>query len=182
MPRTYSIQGLALNAKAIDFRLLGIDDKYYTLNDFRKDLLLIIFMANHCPYVRARMDDINMLYDKYHERVDIVGINSNDPEYEGEGYENMRLFAKEFNIKFPYLFDERQEVAKAYGAVCTPDPFLFDRERRLIYHGRINDAMNPDAKPTVQIMANNIEKVLKGERIENWFDPSVGCSIKWRYK
>jgi peroxiredoxin len=179
MARTYSIQKLGLGTKAIDFNLLGVDGRYYTLNDFKKDLLLIIFMANHCPYVRARMNDINELYERFKDRVDIVGINSNDPKYEGEGYENMKLFAKEFNIKFPYLFDEKQEVAKAYGAVCTPDPFLFDKDRRLVYHGRINDAMNPDAKPTVNIMAINIEKILKGERIDKWFDPSVGCSIKW---
>jgi peroxiredoxin len=179
MARTYSIQKLGLGTKAIDFNLLGVDGRYYTLNDFKKDLLLIIFMANHCPYVRARMNDINELYERFKDRVDIVGINSNDPKYEGEGYENMKLFAKEFNIKFPYLFDEKQEVAKAYGAVCTPDPFLFDKDRRLVYHGRINDAMSPDAKPTVNIMAINIEKILKGERIDKWFDPSVGCSIKW---
>jgi peroxiredoxin len=179
MARTYSIQKLGLGTKAIDFNLLGVDGRYYTLKDFKKDLLLIIFMANHCPYVRARMNDINELYERFKDRVDIVGINSNDPKYEGEGYENMKLFAKEFNIKFPYLFDEKQEVAKAYGAVCTPDPFLFDKDRRLVYHGRINDAMNPDAKPTVNIMAINIEKILKGERIDKWFDPSVGCSIKW---
>jgi peroxiredoxin len=179
MARTYSIQKLGLGTKAIDFNLLGVDGRYYTLKDFKKDLLLIIFMANHCPYVRARMNDINELYERFKDRVDIVGINSNDPKYEGEGYENMKLFAKEFNIKFPYLFDEKQEVAKAYGAVCTPDPFLFDKDRRLVYHGRINDAMSPDAKPTVNIMAINIEKILKGERIDKWFDPSVGCSIKW---
>jgi peroxiredoxin len=179
MARTYSIQKLGLGTKAIDFNLLGVDGRYYTLKDFKKDLLLIIFMANHCPYVRARMNDINELYERFKDRVDIVGINSNDPKYEGEGYENMKLFAKEFNIKFPYLFDEKQEVAKAYGAVCTPDPFLFDKDRRLVYHGRINDAMSPDAKPTINIMAINIEKILKGERIDKWFDPSVGCSIKW---
>ncbi len=179
MARTYSIQKLGLGSKAIDFNLLGIDGRYYTLKDFKKDLLLIIFMANHCPYVRARMNDINELYERFKDRVDIVGINSNDPKYEGEGYENMKLFAKEFNVKFPYLFDETQEVAKAYGAVCTPDPFLFDKDRRLVYHGRINDAMNPDAKPTLNIMAINIEKALKGEKIDRWFDPSVGCSIKW---
>jgi len=179
MARTYSIQKLGLGDKAIDFNLLGVDGRYYTLKDFKKDLLLIIFMANHCPYVRARMNDINELYERFNDRVDIVGINSNDPKYEGEGYENMKLFAKEFNIKFPYLFDEKQEVAKAYGAVCTPDPFLFDKDRRLVYHGRINDAMSPDAKPTINIMAINIEKVLKGESIDKWFDPSVGCSIKW---
>jgi len=180
MPKTYSIQKLTLGDKAIDFRLLGIDGRYYTLGDFKGDALLIIFMANHCPYVRARMDDINALYSRFKDRVDIVGINSNDPKYEGEGYENMKLFAKEFDMRFPYLFDETQEVARAYGAVCTPDPFLFDRERRLVYHGRINDAMSPDAKPKVQTMAMNIERLLRGESIDNWFDPSVGCSIKWR--
>jgi peroxiredoxin len=101
MPKTYSIQKLGLGTKAIDFSLLGVDGRYYTLNDFKKDLLLIIFMANHCPYVRARMNDINELYERFKDRVDIVGINSNDPKYEGEGYENMKLFAREFNVRVP---------------------------------------------------------------------------------
>ncbi|MEE8132883.1 MAG: redoxin domain-containing protein, partial [Nitrososphaerales archaeon] len=110
----------------------------------------------------------------------VVGINSNDPDYEGEGFENMIRFAKERNMNFPYLLDETQNVAKAYGAVCTPDPFLLDSSKKLVFHGRINDAMEPDDKFRTPTMAINIRKLLDGEKIEKTFDPSLGCSIKWK--
>jgi peroxiredoxin len=114
------------------------------------------------------------------EELQILGINSNDPNYEDEGFENMKKFSKEYNLNFPYLIDETQEIAKLYGAVCTPDPFLFDHERKLVFHGRINDAMTPESHPSRQIMEENIQKVLNGEHFEKDFDPSLGCSIKWK--
>ena len=89
-------------------------------------------------------------------------------------------FAKKNHFSFPYLSDETQEIAKKYGAVCTPDPFLFDSERKLVFHGRIDDAMNPDAIASEKVMINNIEKFLNDEKIEKDFDPSIGCSIKWK--
>jgi peroxiredoxin len=180
MARTLSVQKLKRGDKAPDFKLLGVDGKYYSLDDFKKDALLIIFMCNHCPFVHARLDDIKALQEKFKDRLNIVGINSNDPNYEGEGYENMKRFAKENKLNFTYLFDETQEVARTYGATCTPDPFLFDKERRLVFHGRINDAMDPKAKPTIPIMEINIQKLLNNEEIEKDFDPSIGCSIKWK--
>jgi peroxiredoxin len=110
----------------------------------------------------------------------VVAINSNDPNYEREGFDNMIKFAREYKLNFPYLIDDTQLIAKAYGAVCTPDPFLFDQERRLVFHGRINDALEPEMTPKVSVMENNVRKVLRGEKIENDFDPSIGCSIKWK--
>ena len=92
----------------------------------------------------------------------------------------MKTLAEEKGIKFDYLVDETQEIAKKYGAICTPDPFLFDQNRRLIFHGRIDDAMNPDSSVTEKVMINNIEKFLNREKIEKDFDPSIGCSIKWK--
>jgi hypothetical protein len=92
----------------------------------------------------------------------------------------MKNVAKEKNIEFDYLVDETQETAKKYGAVCTPDPFLFNSEKKLVFHGRIDDAMNPDAKANEKVMIVNIEKFLNGEKIERDFDPSIGCSIKWK--
>jgi len=83
-------------------------------------------------------------------------------------------------LNFPYLIDDSQQVAKSYGAVCTPDPFLFDESRRLVFHGKINDAMEPEMTPQMNVMENNIKKVLNGEPIEKDFDPSIGCSIKWK--
>jgi peroxiredoxin len=92
----------------------------------------------------------------------------------------MKKVAKEKGIKFDYLVDETQEIAQKYGAICTPDPFLFDKEKRLIFHGRIDNAMKPEDTATEKTMINNIEKFLSGEKIEKDFDPSIGCSIKWK--
>ena len=92
----------------------------------------------------------------------------------------MQKVANEKGIKFDYLVDEKQDIAKIYGAVCTPDPFLFDEDRKLIFHGKIDNAMNPDATATENTMQDNLKKFLAGEKIEKDFDPSIGCSIKWK--
>ena len=181
MVKTESSQKLKTGQKAPDFNLLGIDGKLYSLNDFNSKTLLIIFMCNHCPFVRARIKDIVDLQSHFtKDKLLIVGINSNDPQYEEEGFENMKKFSQEYKMNFPYLFDETQKIAKTYGAVCTPDPYLFDGEKRLVFHGKINDASNPDSTPTRDIMKENIEKVLRDEKIVRDFDPSIGCSIKWK--
>ena len=181
MVKTESSQKLKTGQKAPDFNLIGIDGKLYSLNDFNSKTLLIIFICNHCPFVKARIKDIIDLQSHFNkDELRIVGINSNDPNYEEEGFENMKKFSKEYKVNFPYLIDETQEIAKTYGAVCTPDPYLFDGEKRLVFHGKINDANNPDSKPTVDIMKENIQKVLRDEKIVKDFDPSIGCSIKWK--
>ena len=181
MVKTESSQILKIGKKAPDFNLIGVDGKMYSLNNFNSKTLLIIFICNHCPFVKARMNDIINLQNKSNvKELQIVGINSNDPNYDDEGFENMKKFSKEYNLNFPYLIDETQEIAKLYGAVCTPDPFLFNHERQLVFHGRINDAMTPESHPTRQIIEENIQKILKGEKIERDFDPSIGCSIKWK--
>ena len=181
MVKTLSDQMLKTGQKAPDFNLKNIDGKMYSLKSFvDRELLLVVFICNHCPFVHAKLDDMKALQDKFNTKLQVVGINSNDPNYEGEGYENMKRFARERKVNFPYLFDETQEVAKAYGAVCTPDPFLFNTARKLVFHGRINDAMEPEAKPNVPVMENNVRKLLNGEMIEKDFDPSIGCSIKWK--
>jgi peroxiredoxin len=181
MVKTESSQKLKTGQKAPDFNLLGIDGKSYSLNDFNSKTLLIIFMCNHCPFVKARIKDIVDLQSHFtKDKLLIVGINSNDPQYEEEGFENMKKFSQEYKMNFPYLFDETQKIAKTYGAVCTPDPYLFDGEKRLVFHGKINDASNPDSTPTRDIMKENIEKVLRDEKIVRHFDPSIGCSIKWK--
>ena len=181
MVKTESSQILNTGSKAPDFNLIGVDGTMYSLNDFNSKNLLVIFICNHCPFVKARINDIINLQNKFNvEELQILGINSNDPNYEDEGFENMKKFSNEYNLNFPYLIDETQEIAKLYGAVCTPDPFLFDHERKLVFHGRINDAMTPESQPSRKIMEENIEKVLNGEHMEKDFDPSLGCSIKWK--
>jgi len=167
---------------APDFSLKGIDDEIHSLESYAKNKgLLVIFMCNHCPYVKAKIDAIKQIHEKFTENIAVVGINSNDSiEYPDDSFENMKKIANENGMKFDYLVDDKQDVAKRYGAVCTPDPFLFDEDRKLIFHGRIDNAMNPDATATENIMQNNLKKFLAGEKIEKDFDPSIGCSIKWK--
>src|SRR5574339_3847 len=167
---------------APDFELLGIDDKKHSLLEFKNsDGLLIIFMCNHCPYVKAKIDAIKELQEKFGKNIAIVGINSNDSrDYPEDSFDNMKKLAKEKNLKIQYLVDESQEVARRYGAICTPDPFLFDKNHRLVFHGRIDNAMKPDDTPTEKTMIKNIESMLSGQKISKDFDPSIGCSIKWK--
>jgi peroxiredoxin len=181
MVKTASTQILRTGQKSPHFRLKGVDGKMYSLEDFNSKSLLVVFICNHCPYVRARIGDIIDLQSTFKPpEFQVLSINSNDPDYEGEGFENMVKFAREYKLNFPYLIDDTQDVAKAYGAVCTPDPFLLDMEHRLVFHGRINDALEPGMNPNIPIMENNIRKVLRNEKIEKDFDPSIGCSIKWK--
>jgi len=164
-----------------DFDLLGIDDKNHKLSDYKEyEGILVIFMCNHCPYVKAKFEAINELYEKFGEKIAIIGINSNDSkDYPEDSFENMKEISKERGLKFDYLVDDTQQIAKKYGAMCTPDPFLFNKEGKLVFHGRIDNAMKPDDSATEKTMIINIEKMLSGEKIEKDFDPSIGCSIKW---
>ena len=181
MVKTPSSQTLKTGQNAPDFKLRGVDGKTYSLHDFTSKSLLIVFICNHCPYVNARIGDIINQQSKFkNSELQVVGINSNDPNYIEEGFDNMIKFANERKLNFPYLIDDTQYIAKSYGAVCTPDPFLFDEQRRLVFHGKINDAVEPEMTPKIQVMENNIRKILKGEKIEKDFDPSIGCSIKWK--
>ena len=167
---------------APDFSLKGIDNEMHSLDSYAESKgLLMIFICNHCPYVKAKIDAIKQIHEKFNENIALIGINSNDSaEYPDDSFENMKKIANEKGIKFDYLVDDKQEIAKKYGAVCTPDPFLFDSERKLIFHGRIDNAMNPDDTATENSMQKNIEKFLEVEKIEKDFDPSIGCSIKWK--
>jgi len=168
--------------RAPDFDLLGVDDTKHSLSSYSSyDAVLVVFMCNHCPYVKAKVDAINEIQSKFKGKVAVVGINSNDSvAYPDDSFDNMKKFAKERPVVFSYLVDDTQEVAKRYGAVCTPDPFLFDKERRLVFHGRIDNAMKPEDKATEKTMISNIEKLLSGQSIAKDFDPSIGCSIKWK--
>jgi len=168
--------------KAPDFNLLGIDDKNHSLSEYKNyQAKLIIFMCNHCPYVQAKVDALNEIYNKFKGKIAMIGINSNDAtKYPDDSFDAMKIFAKEKGFGFTYLVDETQEVAKKYGAVCTPDPFLFDKDGRLVFHGRLDNALKPEDRPTEKTMIQNIEKVLSAKKIEKDFDPSMGCSIKWK--
>src|ERR671925_2211156 len=162
-----SPQILKTGSKAPDFALKGVDGKVHSLQEFKSKAMLVVFICNHCPYVKARIGDIVALQGKFKPpELQVIGINSNDPNYQDEGFDNMVKFAKNYRLNFPYLIDETQDVARTYGAVCTPDPFLFDADRMLVFHGRINDATEPESKPTNPVMENNVRKLLRGEKID----------------
>ena len=167
---------------APDFELLGVDGKKHSLATYKDhDAVLVIFMCNHCPYVKAKVDAINEIQNKFKGKLAVIGINSNDSvAYPDDSYDNMKKFAQERKISFTYLVDDTQQIAKKYGAVCTPDPFLFNKERKLVFHGKIDNAMKPDDKATEKTMILNVEKLLAGQSLAKDFDPSIGCSIKWK--
>jgi len=183
-----SIRKLEAGDAAPNFELPGTDGGTYTLESFADDeALLVVFTCNHCPYAKAKFDALNAIAADYDD-VSVVGINPNDPaEYEEDSFKRMRELATDGTIAYDaYLFDESQEVAKAYGAVCTPDPFLFRREDgafALAYHGRLDDALNPDDEPSGEPgfeVREAIESILAGEDIDLPFEPSRGCTIKWK--
>ncbi|MEW6722817.1 MAG: thioredoxin family protein [Candidatus Micrarchaeota archaeon] len=178
-----SYKVLGRGSKAPDFRLKGTDGKEHSLSEFRGRPLLVIFMCNHCPYVQPKMDYFAELQKKYGpEGLVVVGINSNDTEkYPEDGFERMGEYAKRYSFNFPYLIDETQQVAKAYGAECTPDPFLFDSSHSLAYHGRFDDAHGrPHSDGKTSEMEDAIVQVLAGKEVTVQSLPSMGCNIKWK--
>jgi peroxiredoxin len=180
-----SVEVLERGDEAPDFELTGTDGEQYTLADFAdNEAMLVVFTCNHCPYAQAKFDELNALAAAYDD-VAVVGINSNDPEeYPEDSFETMQEYVEDGTVQYDaYLFDEQQSVAADYGATCTPDPFLFERDGdqfSLVYHGRLDDALNPDAEPSEREMKQIIDRLLAGEEIETEFRPSRGCSIKWK--
>lgn len=177
-----SQRSLKAGDAAPDFDLVGTDGRRHSLSGYAgREGLLVIFMCNHCPYVKAKIDAIKEVHERFGDRVAVVGINSNDAvAYPDDSYEAMKAMAAERGIAFDYLVDETQEVARRYGATCTPDPFLFDSSMRLVFHGRIDDAMKPEDRATEKVMVNRVSAMLEGRPPGDDFDPSIGCSIKWR--
>ncbi len=172
-----------LGSAAQEFSLRGVDGQEYSLDSFRdKCVLVIIFMCNHCPYVKAVLPRLNDLHNQLGGRgMQLVGINSNDAErYPDDSFDNMKKTAREKKISYPYLFDRTQETAKAYDAVCTPDIYLYGEERTLLYRGRIDDNWEQAEKVTQQDLRAAIESALQGKEISNEQIPSMGCSIKWK--
>ncbi|MBI5456945.1 thioredoxin family protein [Candidatus Kaiserbacteria bacterium] len=181
MAKTPSGSLMQKGGTAPDFSLSGTDGRTYSLSDFAgKEGIFILFMCNHCPYVKARMAEVVALHQEFGDKIAFIGVNSSDPEYPGEGMELMKAFAKERGMEFPYLLDQDGAVAKAYGATCTPDPFLFTKDRKLVFHGRLVDALEPQETVRERTMSKAMQTILIGGEIEQWFNPSLGCSIKFK--
>lgn len=174
---------LEIGDEAPAFELPGVDGEY-ALSGFDETAVLVVFTCNHCPYAQAKFDLLNDLAAEYDDLA-VVGINPNDAEeYPEDSFAEMEAYVDSGEVAYDaYLRDESQAVARAYGAVCTPDPFLLARDGdgyRLAYHGRLDDALNPDDEVTEVYVRDAVDRVLAGEPVEMDPGPSRGCSIKWR--
>lgn len=172
---------LALGSKAPPFRLPGTDGREWGLEDFRsKPAVVVAFTCNHCPYVQAYEGRIIDFQREFGPRgVQLVAINSNDAKnYPDDAFPHMVERAKAKGFNFPYLRDEDQSIARAYGAVCTPHFLLFDRERRLVYQGRLDDDKD-GRNVTKRYLAEAAESALAGKSPPTPQTWALGCSIKW---
>ena len=169
---------------ALDFSLPGVDGRTWTLEQCRGEKgLLVMFICNHCPYVKAVRDRI--VRDAAELKtlgINSVAIMSNDAaEYEEDSFDNMRRIAEKFRFPFPYLYDETQEIAKAYDAICTPDFFGYNADLLLQYRGRLDESRKEVAASGVRRdlfeAMKQVAETGKGPEVQI---PSIGCSIKWR--
>ena len=176
---------LALGTKAPDFELPDVvTGKTVSIRDFDgKRALLVMFICRHCPYVKhVRAELARLGHDFADSELAIVAISANDPdEYPEDAPEGLAEDAREAGYAFPYLFDETQEVAKAYTAACTPDLFLFDADRALVYRGQLDDSRPSNGLPvTGEDLRAAIDAVLSGGPVSQDQRASIGCGIKWR--
>ena len=171
-----------LGSSAPDFSLPATDGNTYALDDFDADVLVTMFICNHCPYVKAVLDRLVELGNTWdRDEVALVAISSNDTErYPQDDFDSMKELAEEKEFPFPYLFDESQEVARAYKAVCTPDFFVYDDQRRLAYAGRLDDNWKKPEEVTQRDLHDAVQALLDGDRPDEEQHPSMGCSIKWK--
>jgi peroxiredoxin len=175
---------LPLGTLAPDFRLPDTNGKTVALADFKSaPALAVIFICNHCPYVkhiRATLAEVAREYQK--RGVAFVAINSNDVEnYPADSPENMALEVKQIGYTFPYLYDETQAVAKAYNAACTPDLYVFDQHQKLVYRGQF-DGSRPGNGVAVsgEDLRSALDAILAGKQVSPHQKPSIGCNIKWK--
>lgn len=173
-----------LGMSAPDFRLPDPDGKMISLQDFADaPALLVLFICNHCPFVQYIQSHLAETGTEYQRRgVAVVGISSNDIQaYPDDSPVKMAEQARTVGFNFPYLLDESQEVAKAYGAACTPDFFLFDRDRKLAYRGQYDDSRPGNDKPINGAdLRAALDAVLEGKPLPADQKPSLGCNIKWK--
>lgn len=176
---------LALGTKAPDFRLPSAENGFYYYLDQLKGGkgTVVMFICNHCPYVKHIISKVSELADYYQAKeINFIAISSNDvKEYPEDSFEHMREFAKEHKFSFHYLYDESQEIAKAYQAACTPDFYVFDKDMLLVYRGRF-DQSSPGNEifPTGNDLSQALYALIKEEAVFKDQHPSIGCNIKWK--
>ncbi len=183
MVRTNSTM-LPLGTKAPEFSLTNVDGRSISLADFQDaPALLVIFMCNHCPYVIHVAPELARIAVEYQAKgVGVVGINSNDVSKHPQDSPEQMVHEMELReYTFPYLYDESQEVAKAYHAACTPDFFVFDAKQELVYRGQMDDSRpDTDIPITGKDLRAALDGVLAGQPVGSVQKPSLGCNIKWR--
>ncbi len=183
MVRTASTM-LPLGTQAPSFSLPATNGSTVSLADFSgRKALLVIFMCNHCPYVKHVADQLKTLADDYiPQGVGVVGISSNDADkYPDDSLAAMTIEKEERGYPFPYLFDADQSVAQDYAAACTPDFYLFDAEQKLVYRGQLDASRpNTDTPVTGKDLRAAIDAVLAGDKPSDQQTPSIGCNIKWK--
>lgn len=165
------------------FELPGVDGKTYQATDFKRNKpIVVMFICNHCPYVKAVEDRLITLGTDLRERnIPVVAICSNDSEkYPEDSFENLKKRAILKRYPFVYLHDEDQDVAKDFGAVCTPDFFVYDSSYRLAYRGRLDDNWKEPKKATARELFDAVMKLERGQKLTDKQIPSMGCSIKWK--
>ena len=175
---------LQLGEKAKDFNLPATDSKNYTLESFKNAKYLVVFFTcNHCPYVLHINDELVRIAKEYEPKgVSLVAISSNDVvNYPQDSPELMKELAENVGYTFPYLYDETQDVARAYDAACTPDLFLFDADLKCIYRGQLDNSRPQNNLPvTGKDLRNALNAQLAGKPISENQIPSIGCNIKWK--
>jgi peroxiredoxin len=161
-----------------------VSGQLYQLDSFDgRDALLVMFVCRHCPYVQHIEQEIARLGQDYAATgLGIIGISSNDPDhYPDDAPDRLKQMAQRLAFRFPLCFDDTQEVAKAYKAACTPDFYLFDAKRRLVYRGQLDDSRPGNNKPvTGRDLRAAIDALLAGRPVGGNQKPSIGCSIKWK--
>jgi peroxiredoxin len=174
--------GIGIGDKAPDFSLCGVDGKNYSLEDFKdRDILVVVFTCNHCPYVIGSEDRMIRFYKEYAPKgVGMVGINSNETDnHPGDTFDNMVARAKERGFEWPYLRDESQDVAKAYGAMKTPHYFVFDSDRILRYKGRMDDNPKNESAAETNELRQAVDELLEGGEVSIPETEPIGCNVKW---
>lgn len=182
MPLLHS-NGMAVGTPAPDFSLPGVDGKSHGLADFADaPALVVVFTCNHCPYAIAAEDRLVELANQFEGKAAFVAINPNDAaRYPADDFASMQKRAAEKAFPFPYLHDETQEVARAYDAACTPDLFVFDSKRELVYNGRLDDNWQDPSAVKHEDLRAVLEATVEGKPHGlAEVVPSMGCSIKWK--
>lgn len=177
------MSNLTIGDPIIDFKLPGVDDTTHAVADYRnKHALAVIFTCNHCPYAQAWEGRLIQAQADYADQgVQFLAISSNDAaKYPADSFEAMKQRASEQGFNFPYLYDETQETAKAYGAERTPEIFLFDASGKLVYHGAPDDNYEEPEAVKATYLRDALDAVLQGQTPPVASTPPVGCTIKWK--